>query len=143
MPESLPNAAEIWGPRIRAARAAGSVAPLAQATIECWLTPEVQAANPQRWQQILDTIAATDAEGYAGCAEAISDFSFVGRLPKLALPACIVCGEDDNAVPPREGQRIAALVPDGRFHAIAGARHLPNVEKPSAFNASLLDWIRR
>jgi len=59
------------------------------------------------------------------------------------LPACIVCGEDDNAVPPREGQRIAALVPDGRFHAIAGARHLPNVEKPSAFNASLLDWIRR
>ena len=50
MPESLPNAAEIWGPRIRAARAAGSVAPLAQATIERWLTPEFQAANPQRWQ---------------------------------------------------------------------------------------------
>ena len=46
-------------------------------------------------------------------------------------------------MPPRDGQRIAALVPDGRFHAIAGARHLPNVEKPSAFNASLLDWIRR
>jgi 3-oxoadipate enol-lactonase len=143
LPESLPNAAEIWGPRIRAARAAGSVEPLAQATVERWLTPEFQAANPQRSQQIRDTIAATSAEGYAGCAEAISDFSHVARLPGLAVRACIVCGADDHAVPPAEGRRIAALVPDGRFHAIDGAQHLPNVEKPAVFNALLKDWIAR
>jgi len=143
LPESLPNAAEIWGPRIRAARAAGSVEPLAQATVERWLTREFQAANPQRWQQIRDTIAATSAEGYAGCAEAISDFSHVARLPGLAVRACILCGADDHAVPPAEGRRIAALVPDGRFHAIDGARHLPNVEKPAVFNALLRDWIAR
>ncbi len=143
LPESLPNADAIWGPRIRAVRAAGTMQPVAQATIERWLTPEFEAARPARWREILDTIAATAPEGYAGCAEAISDFSHVARLPGLAIPACIVCGADDHVVPPAEGERIARLVPDGRFHAIPGARHLPNVEKPDAFNALLLDWLAR
>ncbi len=143
LPESLPNAAEIWGPRIDAVRAAGSCAPLAQATIERWLTPEFRATKPWRWEEILETIAATDAEGYAGCAEAISRFSHVARLPDLGMPALILCGEDDHAVPPSEGERIAKLVPDGRFVAIPGARHLPNVEKPDAFNHILLEWLAR
>jgi len=141
LPERLPNAEAVWGPRIRAVREAGSCAPIAQATVERWLTPAFQAANPGRWQEILETIAATEAEGYAGCAEAISRFSFVARLPTLAIPALILCGEHDEAVPPAEGERIARLVPDGRFHAIAGARHLPNVEKPSVFNDHLLGWL--
>jgi 3-oxoadipate enol-lactonase len=143
LPESLPNAADIWGPRIRAVRAAGSCAPVAQATIERWLTPEFQAAQPARWAEILATIAATDAEGYAGCAEAISAFSHVARLPGLRMPALVLCGEDDHAVPPAEGERIARLVPDGRFIAVAGAKHLPNVEEPDVFNRLLLDWLRR
>ena len=143
LPESLPNADEIWGPRIRAVRAARSCAPIAQATIERWLTPEFHAAHPARWAEILATIAATEAEGYAGCAEAISRFSFVSRLPTLRVPALILCGEDDHAVPPAEGERIARLVPDGRFVAIAGARHLPNVEKPAVFNRLLLEWLAR
>jgi 3-oxoadipate enol-lactonase len=143
LPESLPEAAAIWGPRIAAVRQADSVAPLAEATIERWLTPGWRAANPARAGRIRDTIAATSAPGYVGCVEAIMDFSFVARLPGLAMPACIVCGADDHAVPPAEGQRIAALVPDGRFHAIAGARHLPNVEQPAAFNGLLLDWLAR
>lgn len=143
LPESLPNASEIWGPRIRAVRAAGSCAPVAQATVERWLTPEFRAAKPARWAEIRATIAATDAEGYAGCAEAICAFSHVARLPSLAVPALVLCGADDHAVPPAEGERLAKLVPDGRFVAVAGARHLPNVEKPEVFNRLLLEWLAR
>jgi len=143
LPESLPNAEAIWGPRIRAVRGAGSCAPIAEATIERWLTPEFRVANPARWDEILATIAATDAEGYAGCAEAISGFSHVARLPGLRVPALVLCGEDDHAVPPSEGERIARLVPDGRFVAVAGAKHLPNVEKPEVFNRLLLEWLAR
>jgi 3-oxoadipate enol-lactonase len=141
LPESLPNAAGIWGPRIRAVRQAGSCAPIAAATLERWLTPAFRAAHPARWQEILATVSATPAEGYASCAEAISDFSHVSRLPGLAIPALVLCGEDDHAVPPAEGERIARLVPDGRFVAVPGARHLPNVEQPEVFNRLLLDWL--
>lgn len=141
LPASLPNADAIWLPRIDAVRAAGSVIPVAQGTVERWLTADYHAKNPARWRQILDTIAATDPDGYTGCVEAIRDFTFVARLPGMAMPVCVVCGENDTAVPPSEGARIAALVPDGRFHAIAGALHLPNVEKPEAFNRVLLEWL--
>lgn len=141
LPESLPNADAIWGPRLAAVRAAGSVQPVAQGTIERWLTPAFQAANPARWAEILATIEATTADGYCGCVEAIMRFSHVARLPSLAIPTLVLCGEDDHAVPPAEGQRIASLVPDGHFIAIAGARHLPNVEKPGDFNRVLLEWL--
>ena len=143
LPGSLPNAAEVWGPRIRAVRAARSVAPIAEATVDRWLTPHYRAANPMRAAEILRTVACTDAEGYAGCAEAISDFSFVNRLPGLRVPALVLCGEHDHAVPPEEGRRIAALVPDGRFEMIEGARHLPNVERAEMFNRVLLEWLGR
>jgi 3-oxoadipate enol-lactonase len=143
LPESLRNAAEVWGPRIRTVREAGSCAPLADSTMERWLTPAYRAAHPARWAQIHATIAATPAEGYAGCAEAISDFSFVSRLPGLSVPALVLCGEDDHAVPPAEGERIARLVPDGRFVMVPGARHLPNVEKPAVFNRALLEWVAK
>jgi len=143
LPESLPNADAIWGPRIVAARRAGSVAPLAEDTMERWLTPAFRARRPARWEEIRATVAATDAEGYAACAEAISAFSHVGRLPGLRVPALVLCGEDDHAVPPAEGERIARLVPEGRFQAIPGARHLPNVERPDLFNPLLLEWVAR
>jgi 3-oxoadipate enol-lactonase len=143
LPESLPNADQIWGPRIAAVREAASCAPIAAATIERWLSPAFRTANPARWNSIAATIALTPAEGYAGCAEAISAFSHVARLPALAVPALILCGEHDHAVPPSEGQRIAQLVPDGRFVLVENARHLPNVEQPAAFNRLLLDWLAR
>ncbi|WP_237214841.1 alpha/beta fold hydrolase [Falsiroseomonas oryziterrae] len=141
LPERLPNADGVWGPRIRAVRDAGTCEVIADATMERWLTPAFKTAKPARWREIRDTVAATSAEGYAGCAEAISRFSFVARLPSLAMPALVLCGEHDEAVPPAEGRRIAALVPDGRFHAIPGARHLPNVERPDIFNDLLLGWL--
>ncbi|WP_270937424.1 alpha/beta fold hydrolase [Falsiroseomonas oryzae] len=65
------------------------------------------------------------------------------RLPGLRVPALVVCGEHDHAVPPAEGERIARLVPDGRFELVAGAKHLPNVEKAEAFNGLLLGWLRQ
>ena len=141
LPQSLPNAEAIWGPRIRAARAAHSCEPIAQATLERWLTPAYLQAHPARAAEILATIAATHADGYAGCAEAISAFDHVPHLPRIALPVAVVCGEHDHAVPPAEGQRIAALVQDGRFHLVPGAMHLPNVECAAFFNALLLDWL--
>ncbi|RAI39691.1 alpha/beta fold hydrolase [Rhodoplanes roseus] len=38
-PKALHNAAAVWGPRVAAVRAAGSCAPIADATLARWLTP--------------------------------------------------------------------------------------------------------
>ena len=138
---ALKNAREIWAPRMAAARVANSLEPIADATMERWLTPEYRARNPNRWQQIRDTIAATTVEGYCGTVAALSNFDFTSELPRLRGPALVLYGEDDKASSHEENERLASLIPGGRFIAFPGARHLPNVEAPERFNRILLDWL--
>jgi 3-oxoadipate enol-lactonase len=140
-PASLRNAAEIWGPRVAAVRAAAALEPIADATMERWLTEEFRARHPKRWQQIRDTIAATTPAGYCGCVAALSRFDFTRDLPNLRLPALVLYGEDDRATSHEENQRLASLIPGGRFIAFPGARHLPNVEAPDRFNRILIQWL--
>jgi 3-oxoadipate enol-lactonase len=141
-PASLVNAKAIWSPRIAAVQNAGSLEPIADATLERWLTPAFKARNPGRWRQIRDTVAATSVSGYCGGIAALSDFDFTPALPTLKIPALVLYGEDDAASSHEENQRLAALIPGGRFHAFAGARHLPNVEDPARFNRIMMAWLR-
>jgi 3-oxoadipate enol-lactonase len=140
-PAALTNARAIWTPRIGAVKAANSCEPIADATLERWLTPAFLARDPVRYRQIRDTVAATTAEGYCGCVAALSNFDFTNDLPRLDVPALVLYGEDDKASSHEETQRLAALIPGGRFVAFSGARHLPNVEDPERFNRILCDWL--
>jgi 3-oxoadipate enol-lactonase len=140
-PASPPRVAQIWAPRIAAVRAANACEPIADATMERWLSPAFRAREPARWRQIRDTVAATDPAGYLGGIHALSNFDFTKELPSLRIPAMALYGEDDAASSAEENERLAALIPGGRFVPFAGARHLPNVEAPERFNRILLDWL--
>lgn len=140
-PASFPDAASLWGPREKAVRAAGSLAPIAEGMVERWLSPSFRSANPVRSKLVHDTIIATDIEGWAGCAAAIQSFDFTKTLPKLRKPTLVIYGSEDPATPPAENRKIASLVPNARSIEIAGARHLPNIEKADEFNTALLEFL--
>jgi 3-oxoadipate enol-lactonase len=142
-PASLKNAGEIWEPRVAAVRKHHSLEPIADATMERWLTAEFRTRNPCRWQQIRDSVVATSVAGYCGAVAALSDFDFAAELPHLRAPTLVLYGEDDRATSREENQRLSSLIPGGRFVQFAGARHLPNVEDPARFNSILTDWLRR
>ncbi|HEY3909205.1 MAG TPA: alpha/beta hydrolase [Stellaceae bacterium] len=141
LPASPPGAAEIWGPRMAAVRAANSLAPIAEASMDRYLSPAFQAKNPGRWKQLRDTVVGTTPAGYLGCSAAILDFDFTARLPSLRLPVLVVCGEEDAGTPASENRRLAGLVPGARYEEIAGMRHFPNVEAPAVFNRIMLSWL--
>ena len=140
-PQSPPNAKEAWGPRVELVGKAGSVAPLADATMERWFTDAYKPRRPQRWKQIHAAISGTSPAGYLGCAAAIMDFDFVPRLPEIAVPTLVVCGDDDQGTPPAGNRQIADLVPGGRYEEIPDARHFPNVEHPDTFNQLMMSWL--
>lgn len=141
MPQTPPGAAGAWGPRMDTVRKAGSLAPLADPTMQRWFTDAFKPANPGRWQEIHATVAATPPAGYLGCAAAILDFDFTGALPSVKTPTLVVCGAHDEGTPPAGNKRIAELIPGGRYEEIADARHFPNVERTAAFNRILLGWL--
>jgi 3-oxoadipate enol-lactonase len=142
LPSTLPDAKAAWAPRIEAVTKANSLAPIADATMDRWFTGAFKPRNPQRWQQIRDTVAETSPSGFLGCAAAILDFDWAPGLPSLKVPTLVVCGGEDPGTPPAQNRRIAELVPGARYEEIANARHFPNVERAEVFNEILLRWLK-
>jgi 3-oxoadipate enol-lactonase len=141
LPSTPAGAPEVWQQRVDTVRSANSLVPLADPTIERWLTAAVKQQRPGRWKQIRDTIVGTTPAGYLGCVAAIRNFDFVARLPMVRLPVLVVCGADDAGTPAADNRRLAGLVPGGRYEEIGSALHFPNVEHPDTFNRIMLGWL--
>jgi 3-oxoadipate enol-lactonase len=141
LPATPEGADAVWQQRMDVVRRANSLTPLADVTIDRWLTEEVRKGRPGRWKQIRDTIIGTTPAGYLGCVAAIRDFDFTPRLHMLRVPVLVVCGADDAGTPASENRRIAGLVLDARYEEIANARHFPNVEHPDTFNRIMVEWL--
>jgi 3-oxoadipate enol-lactonase len=141
LPSTPAGAPEVWQQRVDTVRGANSLAPLADPTIERWLTDAVRQRRPGRWKQIRDTIVGTSPAGYLGSVAAIRNFDFVAHLPSVELPVLVVCGSHDEGTPPEGNRRIASLVPGARYEEIADARHFPNVEHPDVFNRIMMGWL--
>lgn len=141
MPATPDGADASWGPRLQAVRDAGSVAPLADGTMERWFTDAYKPRNPGRWREIRETIAGTTAAGYLGCVAAILNFDFRDDHKSIKAPTLVVCGDQDEGTPPAGNKLIAENAADGRYEEIANARHFPNVEHPDVFNAIMMPWL--
>lgn len=63
------------------------------------------------------------------------------RLHRIKVPALVVWGEDDGVVSTAYGRAYAEAMPDARFCTIAGAAHLPHLERPDAFSAAVHEFI--
>ncbi len=85
LPASPPGAAEIWGPRIKAVREANSLAPIAEASMDRYLSPAFQAKNPGRWKQLRDTVRRHHARRLSRLLGGDPRFRFRG-------PAAVACG---------------------------------------------------
>ncbi|HMM08301.1 MAG TPA: 3-oxoadipate enol-lactonase [Paracoccus solventivorans] len=131
--------AESWGARIDEVRANG-LSGLVPATAERWFTPGFGAAHPATVKAILDSFAATSADGYVGCCAALAGADLRDRLPQIANPLLAISGDDDPVCPPAELAMIAGAVRRGRHLSLPG-RHIVNRESASRFDTALKDFL--
>jgi 3-oxoadipate enol-lactonase len=130
------EAAAMWQDRIKIAETKG-MEPLVQPTLERWFTPAFRKSQPQALEKIATAIRSTPVAGYAGCCHAIPKIDVTSRLRELALPALVICGEQDPGTPPAMAREIAQNLPGAKLALIPQAAHLANVEQPEAFNRAL------
>lgn len=141
-PQALEGGMEhLWTPRFEAIDKAGSLAPIADATMERWVTDTFRDSRPGRWQQIHRTICNTSPTGYRGGARAIDSFNVLDQLPSVTAPTLVLCGDGDTGTPPAGNRQIAELIPGARYIELQNARHTPMVEYPDPFSGILLDWL--
>ena len=86
-------------------------------------------------------IRDTSVEGFTGCAEAIRGSTLRPRVHEIAVPALFMVGDADAALPVALMQAMQSEVAGAKLEIIAAAGHLPNVERPAAFNAALLRFL--
>jgi pimeloyl-ACP methyl ester carboxylesterase len=55
------------------------------------------------------------------------------RLHRIDVPVLLLWGESDGIVTPDYGRAYAERIPGARFELIAGAGHVPQLERPDAF----------
>jgi pimeloyl-ACP methyl ester carboxylesterase len=64
------------------------------------------------------------------------------RLEEITAPTLVVVGSEDVEDILVMAERLAATIPDARLETIAGAGHLPSLERPEELNRLLLDFLR-
>lgn len=132
-------ASNMWRQRAATALAQG-MAPLVEPTLERWLTPAFRAAWPERTEAVRQTLLGTSPEGFAACAEALAAMHQHTRLAALKLPALLLTGSEDTAVPSALVREGAALNPGLRCAEIPGP-HLLHLENPQGFVQAVLGFL--
>ena len=66
--------------------------------------------------------------------------SVIDDLPKIAAPALVLVGSEDEAYL-RAGEVMAARLPGAKHVVIPGAGHVLNIEAPEAFAAAVLEFL--
>lgn len=134
-PAATAAGAAAWEERIAAARAGGMVA-LAQPTIERWFRPDFVRSSPDCVERVREGIRATPVDGFERAARALQHYDFRALLPQIGCPTLLLVGSDDGALPTAM-RRMALDLPASTFVELADCGHLPNVEQPERFNATL------
>ena len=65
----------------------------------------------------------------------------IGRLEQLGMPTLVMAGDLDDENVVRATDLLAQRVPNSRKRIIAGAAHLPGMEKPEEFNRIVLGFL--
>ncbi len=63
------------------------------------------------------------------------------RAAELDMPILLVVGDADRAEQLPLAARLAAEIPNARLETVAGAGHLPSIERPDELNRLLLDFL--
>lgn len=129
-----------WTDRAATVRARGTSA-VAPAVVDRWFTAAFLADRPEVRADHEAMVAATPAEGYAACCEAIAAMDLRPDLPSITAPTLAIAGADDPATPPAYLEEIAAAVRDGRLLVVPEAAHLANAQQPAVVTPAIIEHL--
>jgi 3-oxoadipate enol-lactonase len=81
------------------------------------------------------------AEGYLAQLQGIIAWEAYSRLPQIAAPTLVIHGESDRLVPPENGRRIAARIPNAQLVMIPRASHIFPTDQQEAAHRAMLDFL--
>jgi pimeloyl-ACP methyl ester carboxylesterase len=107
------------------------------------MTDEFAQSNPDLVERIIDWRLDSDASDQARLWQgaAVEAFDVADRLDEIRVPALVLHGTADRVVPVENGQLLAEGLLDVEFHTLDGAPHLLFIERQSAVNDYLMEFL--
>jgi 3-oxoadipate enol-lactonase len=128
---------ELWSDRIEAVAAGGMEAIRAQ-VIRRFFAADFSEREPAVFAKIERMFIDCDPVGYMGCCAALRDADLRPEVMAITCPTLVLCGSEDVAAPPAQGQWLQRHIDGSRLEMIDGAGHLPNLDQPEAFDRLVL-----
>jgi len=137
-PASTAAGAAAWEERIGLVRS-GGMAALVEPTASRWLRPDTVATNGPAVAAVRRMVAATPLDGFVRAARALQRYDFAPDLAALGARRCptsFIVGAQDAGLP-QAVRAMAEACPGAALTVVPECGHLPNLERPGAFDASL------
>ena len=135
-----PNAAQMWGDRIKMAREKGMDA-LVESTLARWFTAPYIQSRKDVTARIANDIRNTPVAGFCGACAAIAKVDTLDRLKEIKCPVFITVGDQDHGTPPEMARAIHANLPGSSLAIIESAAHISNIEQQEVFNKNLIKFL--
>jgi pimeloyl-ACP methyl ester carboxylesterase len=124
---------------------AGGIEKFADLILAHPIFAEYAARGPEAERQMRGMIASNTARGVANTARRVLGrrppiYDLEARLVKMALPALVMVGENDEACFP-PSKFMAEKIPEGDLRIVQDAGHLPNLERPDVFNDAVERFV--
>ena len=106
-------------------------------TLERWFTRSFAESSPLTLAWLSEQIMRTSNKGYVSAIKAIQGLDNLDKVKTINVPALVVAGEEDSAVPPAAAAKIVERMSDARLLVLQGAAHLGNLERPVEFTEAV------
>jgi pimeloyl-ACP methyl ester carboxylesterase len=98
--------------------------------------------RPDIYDSIHRMMAQTAPEGIVGGLQAMIERpDSTATCATIDVPTLIVVGEEDVLTPPKEARVLHRAISGSRIEVLRQAGHLPNVERPAAFNTVVSEFL--
>ena len=109
------------------------------AQIAAQLIPTM-GSNSKLAEQIM---AGVPPETYRKAVQLLTTFDRRKELLGITVPTLLIAGSEDKTAPPAVMQKMAQKVPGAEYVLLEGCGHLGPMDRPDAFNAALLAFLKR
>ena len=75
-------------------------------------------------------LTRTPLDGYLMACRAIRDADLTEQAGQIKVPTLCVVGDEDGSTPVALVRELSSLIPGAKLEIIAGAGHLPCIERP-------------
>lgn len=131
---------EMWNARIDTILQNG-LSDLIDPIMERWFTSAFRKDDNAVYAGCRVMLARQSVDGYCGTCAAIRDADYTTATARIAVPTLCVVGDQDGSTPPDLVKSLAALIPASAYAEISGCGHIPCIEQPGAYSATVAAFL--